>query len=236
MLPWEWWPVVSSFLGRPWMQGKGPGPRGTAGVAGRSQDKARSLCEALGALGLHAQPASACEAAPGHEGVPTQGLPIRHGIRMAPGRDQAPSLPHRQAAVPYRFTSGCAERTPRPDAPPGHQAVHLRLRGADESEVKTAKRLRGSPPPARCGQQQRAPAQRGARFTSACAERTTTPTTPPAASPVHLRLRGADLLVHDLPPYTIGSPPPARSGRLPVVAQLAGERFTSACAERTPRP
>ncbi len=133
----------------------------------------------------------------------------------------------------FRFTSACAERTPISSSWSCWRSVHLRLRGADPVSRTDLKPGDGSPPPARSGHLRGVGREHAGRFTSACAERTFPFRSRTTVDPVHLRLRGADSSTTEMHTPTVGSPPPARSGR--AAGPWCGwcSWFTSACAERT---
>ncbi len=109
-----------------------------------------------------------------------------------------------------RFTSACAESTRLRGKRLRGRPVHLRLRGEHARHPAVPRLRAGSPPPAR-----RAPASSGSqadrgRFTSACAESTSPRHLRPAATPVHLRLRGEHPSERRVGCLMAGSPPPAR--------------------------
>ncbi len=136
--------------------------------------------------------------------------------------------------APRRFTSACAERTPRPGSRKVSSTVHLRLRGEDGPPRRRVSRAFGSPPPARRGRSLRVLSRADGGFTSACAERTATITSTWVGPTVHLRLRGEDWSTICMYPSSTGSPPPARRGLSTPFLTQCPCRFTSACAERTP--
>ncbi len=112
-----------------------------------------------------------------------------------------------------RNTPACAGRTPPGTAYWLSPTEHPRLRGEDEYTPGQATRQRGTPPPARGGQQPHPAAGPETRNTPACAGRTRRRPEP-------------------RPPGR-GTPPPARGGLERMRERMPERRNTPACAGRT---
>ncbi len=132
-----------------------------------------------------------------------------------------------------RGTSARAERTPKALPPTSPSPGYLRSRGEDRGITPYVILQSGVPPLARRGPRRDhvpGPVRRG---TSARAERTPTPATPPSPSPGYLRSRGEDGLAMLTLTMRHGVPPLARRGRDHGRPQSRPRRGTSARAERT---
>ena len=131
------------------------------------------------------------------------------------------------------ITSACAEQTSASRQRPRPRRDHLRVCGADRSEVDACVSELGSPPRVR-SRQHHAPAAGAARgITSACAEQTVPVPVPVQPTWDHLRVCGADVYWLARVSSRSGSPPRVRSRpvRLRVHEPFLG--ITSACAEQT---
>ena len=113
-----------------------------------------------------------------------------------------------------RPTFARAESTPVGDRRPAIGSAHLRSRGEHGP----------GRPATRCARH---------RFTSACAERTSSAAVTMTVSPVHLRLRGEDNPQTAAAYRVAGSPPPARRGRLAHGSLGTLTWFRTIPAERT---
>ncbi len=121
-------------------------------------------------------------------------------------------LEDRLGQLDDRFTSACAERPSTPSASSRSPTVHLRLRGEVSRYTGRTASSAGSPPPARRGRPRRPGQGQPRRFTSACAERSSTAWARCRQTAVHLRLRGEVYSSRPTPVPRWGSPPPARRG------------------------
>ena len=72
-------------------------------------------------------------------------------------------------------------------------------------------------------------------ITSACAEQTYPRPAPQIIRRDHLRVCGADILLHPYEPHTVGSPPRVRSRLENRIEVTHASGITSACAEQTGR-
>ena len=138
-------------------------------------------------------------------------------------------------ACPPRITSACAEQTyPRP-APQIIRRDHLRVCGADIVAMPANGLLMGSPPRVRSRHRHGGRYAGGRGITSACAEQTTARAWACSPGRDHLRVCGADILLHPYEPHTVGSPPRVRSRLENRIEVTHASGITSACAEQTGR-
>ena len=133
------------------------------------------------------------------------------------------------------ITSACAEQTyPRP-APQIIRRDHLRVCGADIVAMPANGLLMGSPPRVRSRHRHGGRYAGGRGITSACAEQTTARAWACSPGRDHLRVCGADILLHPYEPHTVGSPPRVRSRLENRIEVTHASGITSACAEQTGR-
>ena len=168
----------------------------------------------------------------------------------ARGTQQSPTA----ALMADRFIPACAGNTGSVDSGGGMRSVHPRLRGEHASRRDRVRCAFGSSPPARGTLRVTGNCDRDQRFIPACAGNTPRPRPPPAAAPVHPRLRGehvrtvtgrAHASVHprlrgehcvgaQQSQLSHGSSPPARGTRHRGCRAVRCARFIPACAGNTP--
>ena len=105
--------------------------------------------------------------------------------------------------------------------------------GADIVAMPANGLLMGSPPRVRSRHRHGGRYAGGRGITSACAEQTTARAWACSPGRDHLRVCGADILLHPYEPHTVGSPPRVRSRLENRIEVTHASGITSACAEQT---
>ena len=110
---------------------------------------------------------------------------------------------------------------------------HLRVCGADASNLPEDQQESGSPPRVRSRPRMAQEQRCKRRITSACAEQTTSSNTALQPNRDHLRVCGADAAFGAGDTAHSGSPPRVRSRRPAEHHRICPQGITSACAEQT---
>ncbi len=108
------------------------------------------------------------------------------------------------------ITPACAGNSPSPRCWGWEPRDHPRLRGEQQVDNRPARRIGGSPPPARGTATTRRDRKLSARITPACAGNRSGPAGATSRRRDHPRLRGEQQTVNTSGPERPGSPPPAR--------------------------
>ena len=132
-----------------------------------------------------------------------------------------------------RIISACAEQTLSCVDVPRLDEDHLRVCGADVTDLAAQFRLGGSSPRVRSRQQHRERDEHAQRIISACAEQTRTTGSARCPRRDHLRVCGADLGVAGDWSQAMGSSPRVRSRRARPQRLTKHAGIISACAEQT---
>ncbi len=132
-----------------------------------------------------------------------------------------------------RFISTCVEQTISGMTAAAPSSVHLHVRGADSEERFNCHRRIGSSPRAWSRRDTTSGIAVIPRFISTCVEQTPVDAPKPTASPVHLHVRGADVVCGEEVGVIVGSSPRAWSRRSGRSGRTCGKRFISTCVEQT---
>ncbi len=143
------------------------------------------------------------------------------------------TLRRRDGACCDRFISTCVEQTPSGGISCNATAVHLHVRGADCSKISAGIGKNGSSPRAWSRQAVTKSKRRVTRFISTCVEQTYASLSVTSVSPVHLHVRGADLLPAVERGDDLGSSPRAWSRQPFDKFVERSVRFISTCVEQT---